>query len=186
MTTAALRRAPVISNAVFATLLFVFVEIMFFSALISSFLVIRRGRVIWDIPENVHLPVLAGGFNTLVLLLSGLSLILATGALKGRKDEATARAHLSRAIFLGGLFAAFQCFWCFKLMNLGLTMGSSIFGACYFLLVGAHVVHVLMGVFAMVFLYRQNGLRLGSLRALQVFWLFIVGVWPVLYAQLYF
>jgi heme/copper-type cytochrome/quinol oxidase subunit 3 len=186
MTTTVLRRAPLISNTVFATLLFVFVEIMFFSALISSFLVIRRGRVIWDIPENVHLPVLAGGFNTLVLLSSGLSLILATAALKSRKDPVTVRAHLLRAIFLAGLFAAFQCFWGVKLMHLGLTMESSIFGACYFLLVGAHGVHVLMGVFAMAFFYRQNKLELSSLQALQVFWLFVVGVWPILYAQLYF
>ena len=186
--TAVVRRSPLISNAVFAVLLFVFVEIMFFAALISSFVVIRRGRVIWDIPESIHLPVLASGFNTLVLFLSGLSLILAMLALKARKDSNVVHRYILRAAMLAGLFAAFQSFWGLKLMSLGLTMKSSIFGACYFLLVGAHGLHVLIGIAAMVILsFRsQKKIELSSLRALQIFWLFVVGVWPILYVQLYF
>lgn len=184
----AARRQPLISNAVFAVLLFVFVEIMFFAALISSFVVIRKGRVVWDIPENIHLPVLAGGFNTLVLLLSGLSLVLAALALKARKDSHIVQGHILRAAVLAGLFAAFQSFWGMKLMHLGLTMKSSIFGACYFLLIGAHGLHVLIGIAAMAFLHfqPQKKIEVSSLRALQIFWLFVVGVWPILYVQLYF
>jgi heme/copper-type cytochrome/quinol oxidase subunit 3 len=186
--TVAVRRAPPISNAVFAALLFVFVEIMFFAALISSFVVIRRGRVIWDIPEGIHLPVLAGGFNTLVLLFSGLFIVLATMASKARKDPSVVHGHILRAAVLAGLFIAFQAFWGMKLMHLGLTMESSIFGACYFLLIGAHGLHVLIGIAAMAVLHfqSQKKIELSSLRALQVFWLFVVGIWPVLYAQLYF
>jgi heme/copper-type cytochrome/quinol oxidase subunit 3 len=186
--TAVARQRPLISSPVFATLLFVFVEIMFFSALVSSLVVIRKGRVVWDIPANIHMPALAGGFNTLVLLLSGLSLVLAATALKARQNPDVVRGHLLRATLLAVLFVAFQAFWGVKLMNLGLTMESSIFGACYFLLIGAHGLHALIGIAAMVLLYfkSQKELKPSSLYALQIFWLFIVGIWPVLYAQLYF
>ena len=41
----------------------------------------------------------------------------------------------------------------------------------------------------MVLFYRrlaQDRLKVDSLRAMTVFWLFVVGVWPVLYGLVYF
>jgi heme/copper-type cytochrome/quinol oxidase subunit 3 len=188
------RQKNIISSPVFATLIFVFVEIMFFSALFSSYFVIRRARVVWDIPGNIHLPVVASGFNSAVLFLSFISLYFAVRALqKGKSlDEAkyvtSAKSLLLRTIVLASLFAAFQIFLSLKLMSLGLTMTSSIFGACYFLMIGAHTIHVLFGIVVMIFIYKNLSQKtdVSILKALQVFWIFIVGIWPFLYVQLYF
>lgn len=181
-------RRTVISSRVFGVLLFVFVDVMFFSALISSYFVIKRGREVWDIPGTVHLPVAASGFNTGVLFLSGLSLFLAGRALGMRKNIADVRSHLTRAIVLAGFFVIFQFYLGLGLVNAGLTMKSNIFGGCYFLMVGAHGLQVLFGILAMVKFYFSIDKMIdrSALRALQTFWLFVVGVWPVLYVQIYF
>lgn len=176
------QRTP-ITSPVFGALLFVFVEVMFFSALISSYFVIKRGREVWDIPGTVHLPTVAAGFNAAILLLSGLYLFLA-----GRGRAANVRGHVLRALLLGSFFLMYQIHLGSELVRAGLTMTSSIFGGCYFLIVGAHGLQVLLGILAMTKLYLDlnKKINLSLLKAVQVFWLFVVASWPILYAQIYF
>src|SRR6185437_12604853 len=96
---------------VFAVLLFLFVDVMFFAAFLSSYYVIKRGRTDW-IPAAIHLPVWPVGFNTAVLLLSGAFMIAAS-----RKTS-----HLVRSLILGVLFLIFQFSSAFRLIHSGLTL----------------------------------------------------------------
>jgi heme/copper-type cytochrome/quinol oxidase subunit 3 len=76
-----------------------------------------------------------------------------------------------------------------RLIAYGLTMTSGIFGACFFLLIGTHGLHAAAAAVAMICLYRRltrHALSLDHLRAMQVFWYFVVGIWPVLYGLVYF
>ena len=182
------RRQNIISNRVFAAMLFIFVEIMFFSALFSSYFVIRRGSDKWDLPGTLQSSIVSAGFNATVLLLSGLFLFLAARAVEKRQDIERARQHILRATVLGAGFVFFQIFMGLQLVSAGFTMKSSIFAACYFLLVGTHGLHALFGVFAMASFYfgMPKRLDLSALRAVLMFWLFVVGVWQVVYAQIYF
>jgi len=182
-----------ISSQVVGVLVLVFVETMFFSALLSSYFVMKKGREIWDAAGAVHLPVLATGFNTLVLLASGISLFFAGKALRNQQDIQSAVTHLFRTIILACCFLAFQIFMGAQLINAGLTMSSSVFGGCYHLMVGTHLLQAVLGVFFMIKLYSklkssgqtlQNSLR-DEFNALQIFWIFVVGMWPVLYAEIY-
>lgn len=171
-------RKPAISNLVFGMLLFVFVEVMFFVALLSAFVVVRASSGVWVPPGDVRLPVLTTAINTGILFLSGILLL---GA--GRGD--VVRRHLVlAAILCGTFFVTFQGFEWVQLIRFGMTMYSGIFSACFFLLVGAHAMHAWAGVLAMVWFYRSE--RIEELRALQIFWLFVVGIWPVLYGLVYF
>ena len=131
------RRKTIIPTPVFGMLIFVFVEIMFFSALFSSYFVIRRGREDWIVPGAAHMPVLASGFNTLVLLLSCFFLFL------------PGRRNIIRAAALGTCFVGYQSYLGAKLVAAGMTMKSSFFGAFFFLIVGAHGLHALFGIAAM-------------------------------------
>ena len=143
---------------------------MFFAALMSSYFVIKRGRPDF-VTDIVPLPVHAAGFNVAVLLFSGVLIF---------------RKQLLQTIIVGTFFLLFQIFLCFKLMNAGLTMNTSIFGGCYYLMVGAHIAHVIFGLIAMMRLYLDEKIDTHSMRAAQVYWIFVVAVWPVLYAQIYF
>lgn len=180
------RRNPIISSPVFGTWLFVFVELMFFMALFSSYFVLRRGRPSWD--AAVELPVAATGFNTLILLLSGAAVALAYRQMNLNNKLNEARAWLLRGFILGTCFLAFQLFLMSKMYVAGLSMTSNIFGACYHLIVGSHAAHAFAGLIAMFALYRNlnRNLEKGVLKAFLIFWLLIVLVWPMFYAQIFF
>lgn len=182
-----LLRQPLIPSRVLSMFLFVFVELMFFSALFSAYFVIKRGSN-WVLPGPGLLPQMASGFNTLVLLMSGASMFFAQRAFSKGKDLAAFRGHALRAIALGVLFAGFQFYFGYQMISEGLTMRSSIFGACYFLLLGVHQLHVLFGLGFLVSIYLQvrETTAASVVQGALIFWLFVVCVWPVIYGEIYF
>lgn len=183
------RRKPVVPSAVLGTVVFVGTEMMYFMALISAFTVIRShvfGE--WNPPNDLRLPVLATGFNTLVLLTSGVLLVLAARAYPKEDGKGRARTLLSQAILLGLFFVGFQGWEWVKLVRYGMTMSSGIFGATFFMLIGSHGLHAVAAILAMAWVYYKlvkGQLSVDGLRAMTVFWLFVVGIWPVLYALVY-
>lgn len=180
-------RQPLIANRVFGMLLFVFVEMMFFSALFSAYFVIKKGRT-WELPDSVLLQRAATGFNTLVLLASAVVFVLAVKSYASHRKPEVLRAGLFMVFSLSVLFLAFQIYLVAQLVVAGLTMYSSIFGACYFLLVGAHLVHVTIGVVMLGFAWLRSAkpANLSSIQSLLIYWLFVAGIWPLIYAEIYF
>jgi len=183
----------IISSRVVSALAVVFVEIMFFSGLLSSFFVIKRGREIWDAAGSIHLPVMATGFNTLILFASGVTLFLVGNALKRQKNTQLASTYLFRTIAISCFFLAFQIYQSAQLINSGLTISSSVFGGCYYLMIGSHLLQVFLGILLMIQFYAKiktakpesSSVR-DYFNGLQIFWLFVIGMWPVLYAEIYF
>ncbi|MCG8448016.1 MAG: hypothetical protein MI725_00360, partial [Pirellulales bacterium] len=66
--------------------LFLSTEIMFFAALIGTFIVIRFGAIAWPSTHDVHLVEIWGAINTFVLICSSVTVVLALEAAK--KDNA--------------------------------------------------------------------------------------------------
>ena len=130
---------------------------------------------------------IATAFNTFVLLLSGLFLVIATFKVKAGKIS-SGKALLLQSILLGAFFVCFQGYEWVRLISYGLTMTSSIFGACFYLLVGTHALHAVVGILALAhyWFWRGDTLDFDLMVGLSVFWLFIVGIWPILYLYVYF
>ena len=83
--------------------LFLSTEIMFFAALIGVYIVIRFGAPDWPGPSKMHLVELIGAANTLVLILSSVTVVLALDA--AQKDNASlARWWIAATFLLGLLF----------------------------------------------------------------------------------
>lgn len=181
------RRQPIVPPAVMGMLIFVAMEVIFFTALLSAFTVIKAGSMVWSPPGDITLPVRATAFNTLVLVASGVLLYLAGRALRaGRTPSAKALTHW--AVGLGAFFVAFQGWEWVRLIQYGMTMTSGIFGACFFLIIGTHAVHALAAIVAMLAYtvpFRSERLRPAAFQAMQIFWFFVVGIWPVLYGLVY-
>ena len=83
--------------------LFLSTEIMFFSALIGTYIVLRFGAPSWPTPHHVHLSEPIGAFNTFVLICSSVTIVLALEAAKMSKSGA-ARLWLIATFLLGSVF----------------------------------------------------------------------------------
>lgn len=181
------RRAPV-PSAVLGTLIFVVTEVMFFSGLISAFTISRAGAApgTWPAPGQPTLPAAATAFNTALLLASGAALFFAR-RLRARGGDV--RRALTTAWALGAMFVALQGREWATLLAQGLTLTSSRLGAFFYLIVGMHAAHavVALAVLGVAGLRLRRGtLTPGFFAAAQVFWYFVVLMWPVVYGRVYF
>ncbi len=104
---AAVRPRPMglpIPNSKLAMWLFLGTEIMFFTGLIGSYIVLRFGSEGWPTdPAVTHINVLAGGVNTFVLICSSYLVVLCHERLS-RGLVGQAQLALLGALLLGGLF----------------------------------------------------------------------------------
>ncbi len=185
------RKAP-IANGVLGMLIFVITEVMFFAALISAYLVLRAGALEWPPWGQPRLPVAATAFNSVVLLLSGWVLFQAYKAfVQPNSYLRKVRKLLAVSILLGTFFVLFQGYEWLQLISFGLTITSSTYGSLFYLVIGTHALHAII---ALLILFRAYS-KLAPLRTPpltrtefvvpQIFWYFVVGVWPVLYITVY-
>jgi cytochrome c oxidase subunit III len=98
-----------ISNGKMAMWLFLVTEIMFFTALIGTYIVLRNGSRHWPTPEQVHLVEALGAINTFVLIISSLTVVLAHVALAdGNAKKATQLIGIS--LVLGCVFLGIKAY----------------------------------------------------------------------------
>ncbi len=83
--------------------LFLSTEIMFFAALLGSYIVLRFGAAVWPKPHHVHLSEPIGAFNTFVLICSSVTVVLALEAAKANKTQ-LAKIWMLATLLLGTLF----------------------------------------------------------------------------------
>jgi len=182
------RRAGVSSGA-FGMVLFLATEAMFFTGLISAFLVLRSQIGGWPPPGQPRLPVAVTGFNTALLLLSGYTMLRALRQSRSAAGQGT-RWLLATAV-LGAAFLAIQGFEWVRLVGYGLTMSSTLYGGTFYTLVGAHGVHVLAALIVLLVITRRAIATRGAapghetLSVCAMYWTFVVAVWPILYILVY-
>lgn len=180
------RTPQLVPNGVLGMLIFVFTELMFFSGLISAFTIIKSAAVVWPPPGQPRLPFEQTAFNTGLLLLSGVMLLVTRRIFQ--RDRARARVPMAIAMALGAAFLVLQGAEWVALLRQGLTMTSSSLGSFFFLIIGLHGLHVViaLGILAYAWVRLQRGWFASSqLATAEVFWYFVVGIWPVLYLVVY-
>lgn len=181
-------RRKIMPDGVAGMLLFVFSESMLFAGLVSAHTVVRAQAVgqVWPPPGQPRLPIAETAFNTGALLLSGALLILAH--MQFRKGPARAVVPFGASILLGMFFVVFQGMEWVALLGEGLTLSSSAYAAFFYVIVGAHAAHALGALSGMIwgwFRLRSGRLSPSEFQTVQVFWYFVVLVWPVLYLKIY-
>ena len=181
------RPRPAIPSAVLGMLIFVFAEVMLFAGMISAFLILRATAAgAWPPPGQPRLPLEETAINTLALLASGFMLWRARRAFA----QAPARAvrPLTIAMILGAFFVLFQGYEWVMMIGQGLTLQSSNHGSFFYLIVGLHAAHVVAGLSVLSWAWwrlRSGFLSSSSFAASQVFWFFVVALWPILYFLVY-
>jgi cytochrome c oxidase subunit 3 len=185
------RRAPqragtLMPSAVIGTFLFVFTEAMLFAGLISAHAIVKAGAQEWPPANQPRLPFAETMVNTAALLASGVLLIMAH--LSYRKRPELAKVPLLLSLLLGSFFVLFQGREWVALLGQGLTLTSSTYGSFFYVIVGSHALHAVAAILAMAWAWRRlnaGQLTAAQLGAVEVFWYFVVLVWPVLYLKVY-
>jgi heme/copper-type cytochrome/quinol oxidase subunit 3 len=172
-----------------AVMLIVGMEVMFFTGLISAFLIVKAGIKpgLWPPPWQPRLPIEVTAVNSVVLLLSGALLFVAASRFKKVGVQVAKRWMLASIVF-GSTFVVVQGVEWVRLLKDGLLMTSSNHGAFFYLIVGCHGLHCVCGLLALTWVYGRlasGRLNNGQLTAMQIFWTFVVGLWPILYTLVY-
>ncbi|MEM7138296.1 MAG: heme-copper oxidase subunit III [Myxococcota bacterium] len=181
------KREPLLPNGVMGMLIFVGTEIMFFSGLISAFIIGKSNAIGgWPPPGQPRLPIEETAFNTVALLASGVCLFFANRAFKQHAPRV--KPLLMASIVLGGFFVVFQGAEWVALIREGLTLTSGQLGGFFYLIVGTHALHVVAGFAILLYTYKKlvrGELSPYTFWPAQIFWYFVVGVWPLLYWLVY-
>src|ERR1700730_14910844 len=154
--------------------------LMFFMALASAFIVLRRGSDVW---VALHLPPVLLAAR-LILLASSFTLEAARRRL-ALADPSGFRKLWLVTTGLGFLFVAGQLFAWRQLVAQGVYIASNQASSFFYIFTGAHAVHLLGGVCALLFVsFRKPEKASVSLPAAaeiaSYYWHFMDGLWVFL------
>jgi heme/copper-type cytochrome/quinol oxidase subunit 3 len=182
--------APPVSNARVAVAMFLVAESMFFAGLIGAYLVFRVGSVVWPPPGLPALPLAITWLNTILLFASGVTMVWALRGIR-RNDQRALRRGLMWTTVLGAVFVAIQGSEWIQLLGHGLTASSGPYGSTFYTLIGTHAAHVVgaMGwvgyVAWMTHRGRYSARAHDGVEVCAVYWLYVCGLWGVLFGLVY-
>jgi heme/copper-type cytochrome/quinol oxidase subunit 3 len=183
------RRANLAENGVVGMALFVFTEAMLFAGFMSAFMIFRGAAPteLWPPADQPRLPVGATAVNTLMLLVSGVLLFVARRKFREHGAREASR-WMGASILFGAAFVGLQGVEWARLLAQGFTLTSSELASFFYVIVGAHAVHAMAALVALVVYWRAmraGRLTLSAFGAIQLYWYFVVLLWPILYWKIY-
>jgi len=185
-----LERVPPIASTRIAMIALVSSELMLFAGLLGMYIVIRLSHPVWPPADQPRLPIFVTTLNSLALFASVVPL---TAALRAIRRDARRRAAqaLAATTALGALFLGVQGVEWSRLIHHGLTLGSSQYGAAFYVLIGCHAVHVLAAVMwlstvtLLAFREHYRADAYAGLEMCAIYWYFVAALWGVLFPVVY-
>ena len=160
-------------------------EIVIFGGLLASYIMHRLAHDSWAM-QAANTNVYIGTFNTLVLLTSSLSAVLAHKAADGGDGKKAAR--MLYFTMLGGItFAVVKGLeWNMEISH-GFTITANPFWSFYYTAAGLHALHVIAGVVIMGIVAQdaKKNLELHRVELIGIYWHFVDIVWIFLFPLLY-
>jgi len=163
-------------------------EVIFFTALIATFLVYKERSVSGPGQELLNIPLTS--INTFILIISSLTMVLSLSAAINDQQRQL-KLWLLATIALGTIFLSIQGYEYFKLWQEGLTPQVNLFGSAFYTLTGFHGAHVLVGVIILLAVLLKAlaggfgpknylGIELAGL-----YWHFVDLVWILIFTLVY-
>ena len=180
---------PPVDRGKFAIWLFLGTEIMFFTGLIGTYIVLRMGSASWPNPE-MRLEVGLTAFNTFVLITSSWFMVMALQAIQ-QGDQARMKSWLLATILGGSFFLGVQVYEYIELVGHGALPNVDIFWSTFYAMTGFHGFHVFVGIVWLICAYvgalrgsftKENYLRL---ELAGLYWHFVDLVWVLLFTIVY-
>jgi heme/copper-type cytochrome/quinol oxidase subunit 3 len=160
-------------------------EIVIFGGLLASYVMHRLAHDAWS-EQAAHTNTWIGAFNTMVLLTSSLSAVLAHQA--AERGDGRKAANLLWATILGAAtFLVVKAFEWTEEISHGFTITSSTFWSFYYVAAGLHASHVIAGAILMYYVIRtaRQNQDLHRVELIGIYWHFVDIVWIFLFPLLY-
>jgi cytochrome c oxidase subunit 3 len=181
---------PIVPNLRLAMVVVVTAELMLFAGLVGMYLTFRLQTADWPPPGQPRLPVGLTALNTVILALSGLA--TAAARRTGLAGNATLAARqLGWGLALGLAFLGVQGVEWTRLVSHGLTLDANAYGGAFYLVIGCHAAHVVVGAVLLGLAarrVRREGATLATdpvFEAGAIYWYFVVGLWLLLFPLVY-
>ncbi len=165
-------------------------EVMFFTALIGSYIILRWGtNAPWPEPRTV-LAIPTTAINTFILICSSVSMVKAYAAAV-RDDQKGLKLWLLLTVLGGATFVSVQVREYIKLVHDGFLPSSGLFGATFYTMTGFHGFHVTCGVLSMIwvtiraFRGKYAGGKFQGIETIGLYWHFVDLVWIILFTIVY-
>ena len=186
-----------VTNPTLGMWLFLSSEAMLFGSLFSAYALLRSGAASWP-DQSAFVSVALGTVNTVLLVLSSVTIGLALSALRDRRaglhgPPPRYRIFMGATILLGLLFLGIKGYeWNEKLAH-GALPSTNNFLALYFTLTGVHALHLAGGIMVNLYLWgpgsamwrTQPERYAGRIAVARLYWNFVDAVWIVLFTVLY-
>ncbi|MGH9366642.1 MAG: cytochrome c oxidase subunit 3 [Thermoanaerobaculia bacterium] len=164
-------------------------EVMFFTGLIGSYIVLRFGTPNWPHPGDT-LNIWLTAANTFLLICSSVTMVQALAAIQ-RGDSRKMKLFLSLTLLFGSCFLSVQAFEYWKLLHHGFNPKVSLFGSVFYTTTGFHGFHVFCGVVCIsfvtgkAFLGKYTKEHHQGIETIGLYWHFVDLVWIVLFTIIY-
>jgi len=169
---------------------FISSEFTFFGVLLGSYAFVRYNFSYWPPPGSIHNIPIAGA-NTIILLTSGLTMLLAVQSIKAGTIKHV-RALLGSTLALGVVFMIIKGSEWYDLLTGSppFTPQTGLPGSTFFVITGIHGAHVIAGLVALVYLLvrTRNGWTPGKRATVEhfgLYWAFVDMVWVFVFPLLY-
>jgi cytochrome c oxidase subunit 3 len=181
-----------IPNGKLGIWLFLASEVMLFGALFSSYILLRVGADVWPHGRDVGLSVPLATLNTLVLIASSVTMVMAWASLK-MNEFGKFKIYLGLTIAAAFVFLIVKAFEYAAKFEHHHFPSSSTFFAIYFTLTGLHGLHVVGGIVVNSYLlltgkkqWNQEPDRFANrIEYAGLYWHFVDLVWIFLFPVLY-
>ena len=189
--TVEVRRDTGLTNGKIGIWLFLASEVMLFGALFASYILIRTGAPSWPRGDTI-LDVPLATFNTIVLISSSVTMVMAWASLM-RRRFGTFRIYMGATILLGFVFLVVKYFEYSHHLHVGEFPSTNNFLAIYYTLTGLHMLHVFGGMVVNAYfwgpgakLWKTNPVWFTNrVEHSGLFWHFVDLVWIFLFPTLY-
>jgi heme/copper-type cytochrome/quinol oxidase subunit 3 len=178
-----------LANGKLGIWLFLASEVMLFGALFSTYILLRVGAVEWPHGE---LSVKLGAINTVILICSSVTMVVAWAKLK-LNDFAKGRLYVLVTVALAAVFLVNKYFEYAEHFSKGEVPSHSTFFAIYYTLTGLHGLHIIGGIVVMLYLagpgaglWKRNPEQFANrVEYTGLYWHFVDLVWIFLFPVLY-
>ncbi|HEX2025136.1 MAG TPA: heme-copper oxidase subunit III [Actinomycetota bacterium] len=162
--------------------LFLASELMFFGGLFAAYFTLRSIAATWP-PPDVHLDMGMTLAATAVLIASSGTMHLGVARFR-RGDTPGLRRWLGITFLLGAIFLLIKAY---ELSATGFGIASHAYGSLFFTMLGAHGVHLGVGLvlLAVVGATAVSRRSLPRCEAVAYYWHFVDGVWLAIFATIY-
>src|SRR5712691_2576507 len=165
-------------------------EVMLFGGFISSYVILRTGSDYFVIPAKALLGVPLATLNTLVLITSSVTMVLALDAIQKGNNRGLIR-YIIATILLAFGFLCIKSYEYPHKWHEGITITSGLFGSFYFTLTGLHALHVIGGICFMFYILwnaiqgRYTAQNHARVEYAGLYWHFVDLVWVILFPIFY-